>query len=161
MQFDRYVLHKQKPINEAPAEPAAMSKPKLAPKPAAPTRQPVQRRSIFATAMASAKEGLVSCSICGRNFASDRIEKHESVCAKTKTKKRKVFDITKMRVKGTEAEGYVLHAPVKSNHPAAAKKVAGHGNSSGGYHPPSNPLAAYAATLPSAKNDQLVIFQIF
>lgn len=43
-------------------------------------------------------EGMVSCHICGRNFNEDRIEKHESICKKTMTKKRRVFDVTKQRV---------------------------------------------------------------
>ncbi len=73
------------------------------------------RKSIFATGPGGGKDGLVSCSLCGRSFAPDRIEKHEGICAKTKTKKRKVFDITKMRVKGTEAESFVL-APAGRNH---------------------------------------------
>ncbi|EFX84838.1 hypothetical protein DAPPUDRAFT_46633 [Daphnia pulex] len=76
------------------------------------------RKSIFATGpSAGGKDGLVSCSLCGRNFASDRIEKHEGICAKTKSKKRKVFDITKMRVKGTEAESFVLAPPGRNNQP--------------------------------------------
>lgn len=73
------------------------------------------RKSIFATGPGTSKDGLVACSLCGRSFASDRIEKHESICAKTKSKKRKVFDITKMRVKGTEAESFVLSAPTSRN----------------------------------------------
>jgi hypothetical protein len=52
-------------------------------------------------------DGLVRCPICKRNFADDRIEKHQVICQKTKTKKRKVFDSTKKRVQGTEAEIYV------------------------------------------------------
>ena len=50
--------------------------------------------------------------MCGRNFAEDRIEKHEEICAKTaaKAKKRKVFDMTKARVKGTDAAKYVKSA---------------------------------------------------
>lgn len=43
-------------------------------------------------------EGMVACKICGRNFNEDRIEKHESICKMTTTKKRKVFDVTKQRV---------------------------------------------------------------
>ena len=46
--------------------------------------------------------------MCGRNFAEDRIEKHEEVCAKTHNKKRKAFDMTKARVKGTDAAKYVI-----------------------------------------------------
>lgn len=43
-------------------------------------------------------EGLVRCGICKRNFAEDRIEKHQTVCQKNKTKKRKVYDASKKRV---------------------------------------------------------------
>lgn len=51
--------------------------------------------------------GMSACSNCGRHFNEDRIEKHEKICQKTTSKKRKVFDITKHRVQGTEAEAYV------------------------------------------------------
>lgn len=47
------------------------------------------------------------CSICGRKFASDRLAKHEKVCAKATNSKRKVFDTTKHRNKGTDNEEYV------------------------------------------------------
>ncbi|XP_058057894.1 pneumococcal serine-rich repeat protein [Anopheles bellator] len=53
-------------------------------------------------------DGLTRCEICSRNFADDRIEKHRQICQKTKAKKRKVFDVTKHRVQGTDAESYVL-----------------------------------------------------
>ncbi|KAL7022005.1 hypothetical protein ACKWTF_012102 [Chironomus riparius] len=51
-------------------------------------------------------EGLIRCPICKRNFAEDRIEKHEVICQKMKTKKRKTYDSSKKRVQGTEAETY-------------------------------------------------------
>ncbi|KAG1652797.1 Zinc finger C2HC domain-containing protein 1C [Nymphon striatum] len=50
---------------------------------------------------------LTPCKICGRSFAKDRIDKHVGICKSTTQKKRKVFDITKMRTQGTEAEKYV------------------------------------------------------
>ncbi|XP_022242225.1 uncharacterized protein LOC106459942 isoform X2 [Limulus polyphemus] len=50
---------------------------------------------------------LEQCKFCCRSFAKDRIHKHEEICDKTSKKKRKVFDATKMRVKGTEAEQFV------------------------------------------------------
>uniref|UniRef100_A0A182NG61 C2HC/C3H-type domain-containing protein n=1 Tax=Anopheles dirus TaxID=7168 RepID=A0A182NG61_9DIPT len=53
-------------------------------------------------------DGLTRCDICSRNFATDRIDKHRQICQKTNTKKRKIFDITKHRVQGTDAENYVL-----------------------------------------------------
>lgn len=44
-------------------------------------------------------EGMSACNNCGRHFNTDRIEKHEVICKKTTTKKRKIFDATKHRVK--------------------------------------------------------------
>lgn len=43
-------------------------------------------------------EGMAQCKICFRNFLEERIAKHETVCSKMATKKRKVFDATKHRV---------------------------------------------------------------
>lgn len=48
---------------------------------------------------------LKACPNCGRNFAADRLQVHVNACKHQK--QRKVFDSTKMRVKGTEAEGFV------------------------------------------------------
>lgn len=45
-----------------------------------------------------APEGLVKCAICKRNFAEDRLAKHQAICQKTKAKKRKVYDASKKRV---------------------------------------------------------------
>lgn len=46
-------------------------------------------------------EGLIRCGFCKRNFAEDRIEKHQVICQKTKTKKRKVYDASKKRTQVT------------------------------------------------------------
>ena len=54
------------------------------------------------------RDDLTACKNCGRNFAEDRIEKHQEICMKTSKKKRKTFDMTKKRVQGTEAETFVL-----------------------------------------------------
>ena len=45
---------------------------------------------------------LVTCSNCGRGFAKERIETHVKIC--TNTKERKIYDIAKIRIVGTEAE---------------------------------------------------------
>ena len=67
---------------------------------------------------------LVPCPNCGRNFASNRIQKHHTVCVKTQSKTRKVFDSGKQRVQGTEAAKHYRpwlknkqqqHIPPKSN----------------------------------------------
>ncbi|XP_055322298.1 uncharacterized protein LOC129578157 isoform X2 [Sitodiplosis mosellana] len=90
---------------------------------------PSSRSSASSTASASKAavtgpppEGMVACGICGRNFYEDRIEKHETICKKTSTKKRKVFDVTKHRVQGTEAEAYVKKAQKTKKKPEAPAK---------------------------------------
>ena len=52
------------------------------------------------------RDDLIACSNCGRNFAEDRIEKHQDICFKTAKKKRKAFDMTKKRLQGTDAESF-------------------------------------------------------
>ena len=109
---------------ERPSRPPPTSKPIASSKPVVaskPTAAAAPRRSIFTTAAAGGKDGLVSCFSCGRSFAPDRIEKHESVCAKTKSKKRKVFDVTKMRVQGTDAAGFVLQTGRNGNQTSSNK----------------------------------------
>ena len=64
--------------------------------------------------------GMAECRVCHRHFANDRVEKHESICKKAGTKKRKVFDPTKMRMQGTEAEPYLRQVSAKPKKAAAA-----------------------------------------
>lgn len=75
------------------------------------------RKSIFAT---KARDDLVACNNCGRNFAEDRIEKHTQICLKTSQKKRKTFNMTKVRTEGTEAAQFIKKGKKAS---AAAAKV--------------------------------------
>uniref|UniRef100_A0A8C6JHQ8 C2HC/C3H-type domain-containing protein n=1 Tax=Melopsittacus undulatus TaxID=13146 RepID=A0A8C6JHQ8_MELUD len=49
---------------------------------------------------------LGQCYICGRNFLCTRLEKHISICSKLLGSKRKVFDSSKARAKGTQLEEY-------------------------------------------------------
>lgn len=55
---------------------------------------------------------MATCKICQRNFTEDRLGKHEQVCQKMANSKRKIFDASKHRVKGTEAEKY-LKKPIR------------------------------------------------
>lgn len=55
---------------------------------------------------------LAPCRNCGRKFAVDRLEKHEKAC-KNITKKRKVMDPSKLRVRGTDMEQYVASSKRK------------------------------------------------
>ena len=54
------------------------------------------------------KEKMVQCSLCSRSFAADRITKHKNACAKMakSAKKRKTFNMKKLRVGGTEAAAF-------------------------------------------------------
>ncbi|XP_049767977.1 zinc finger C2HC domain-containing protein 1A-like [Schistocerca cancellata] len=45
---------------------------------------------------------LVPCSICGRTFKPESLEKHYKACERNSTKKRKVFDSTIQRIQGTD-----------------------------------------------------------
>lgn len=62
--------------------------------------------------------GMKSCTICGRHFADDRIEKHHQICEKSSKKKRKVFDPMKQRIKGTEAEKMLSKIKMAVKEPA-------------------------------------------
>ena len=66
-------------------------------------REPARSRLI-----PKARDDLVGCTICGRNFAEDRIEKHQEICMKSQNKKRKTFDMAKKRLQGTDAETFAL-----------------------------------------------------
>ncbi|NWH48606.1 ZC21C protein, partial [Fregata magnificens] len=50
--------------------------------------------------------GLGQCSFCGRKFLCTRLEKHTSICSKSQGSKRKVFDSSRARARGTELEQY-------------------------------------------------------
>lgn len=42
--------------------------------------------------------GMKACAVCGRHFNEDRIAKHEEICKKTSSKKRKSFNSLQHRV---------------------------------------------------------------
>ncbi|XP_064279893.1 zinc finger C2HC domain-containing protein 1C [Passer domesticus] len=52
------------------------------------------------------QEGFGQCSFCRRKFLCTRLEKHMSICSKNQDSKRKVFDSSKARARGTELEQY-------------------------------------------------------
>lgn len=83
--------------------------------------------------------GTAPCKLCNRFFNEDRLTKHEEVCEKMAHKKRKIFDASKHRVKGTEAEKYLKKplrgAKVASKTPSTTSTT---GNSSDGGSKKSN-----------------------
>uniref|UniRef100_A0A8C3DDB2 C2HC/C3H-type domain-containing protein n=1 Tax=Corvus moneduloides TaxID=1196302 RepID=A0A8C3DDB2_CORMO len=58
------------------------------------------------SASAAEQEGFGQCSFCKRKFLCTRLEKHMSICGKNQDSKRKVFDSSKARARGTELEQY-------------------------------------------------------
>lgn len=105
---------KQTAASAARAAAAPKAEPKAAPARATgpPKRGAGPRRGFEPSSMPNvpeyeddANDDRVPCRYCGRKFAQDRIDKHEDACA-TASKKRRVFNSTKQRLAGTEAEGY-------------------------------------------------------
>ncbi|XP_046659050.1 zinc finger C2HC domain-containing protein 1C-like isoform X1 [Homalodisca vitripennis] len=70
---------------------------------------------------AGARSDLVACKTCDRSFAPDRIQAHTEICAKTSRKKRKPFDPSKQRIKGTELEQYSVRKRPSQPPPSLAK----------------------------------------
>lgn len=66
---------------------------------------------------------MANCQFCQRNFNEDRLEKHQEVCRKMTAKKRKIFDASKHRVQGTEAEKYVKKGLGKTANSSTTKSV--------------------------------------
>ncbi|RLW09881.1 hypothetical protein DV515_00002100 [Chloebia gouldiae] len=60
------------------------------------------------------QEGFGQCSFCKRKFLCTRLEKHMSICGKNQDSKRKVFDSSKARARGTELEKYQQQKSSKS-----------------------------------------------
>lgn len=54
-------------------------------------------------------KGMARCSLCARDFAAERLPKHEQVCRRTRDRdrKRKVFDTSKKRLEAVAAEAGV------------------------------------------------------
>ena len=56
----------------------------------------------------------VSCKVCGRKFADDRIQKHQNAC-KNANKKRSALDPTEMRTEGTDMAKYIKQGAHKKD----------------------------------------------
>ncbi|NXL90402.1 ZC21C protein, partial [Alectura lathami] len=61
----------------------------------------------YMTAASPMEQGeLRQCSYCGRKFLCTRLKKHMSICSKSQGSKRKVFDSSKARARGTDVEAF-------------------------------------------------------
>jgi len=117
----------QKPLVRAaklPQKPAAARRVSPLPAKAAP-RPPVVKRTTPTAGSPPARpqslkqqlsadrgppaKGMARCPLCARDFAADRLPKHEQVCRRTRERdrKRKVFDTSKKRLEAVAAEAGV------------------------------------------------------
>lgn len=63
--------------------------------------------SSWGSASSTEEPELGKCSHCGRTFLSLRLQRHSTVCGRMQGSKRKVFDSSRARAKGTELEQYL------------------------------------------------------
>ncbi|KAM6069570.1 zinc finger C2HC domain-containing protein 1C isoform 1-T3 [Theristicus caerulescens] len=69
--------------------------------------EPPSAEVLYVQAASAVEQGgLGQCSFCGRRFLCTRLEKHASICGKSQGSKRKVFDSSRARARGTELEQY-------------------------------------------------------
>nr|XP_006117825.1 zinc finger C2HC domain-containing protein 1C [Pelodiscus sinensis]XP_025037758.1 zinc finger C2HC domain-containing protein 1C [Pelodiscus sinensis]XP_025037759.1 zinc finger C2HC domain-containing protein 1C [Pelodiscus sinensis] len=74
---------------------------------AAPLKQDPGAELLHLQAPTGGEQGeLAQCGFCGRKFLHLRLEKHMNICSKSQGSKRKVFDSSMARARGTELEQY-------------------------------------------------------
>jgi len=59
-------------------------------------------------------DGLVRCKVCGRDFASERVDLHQQICKQSHNTSRKVFDSRRQRTQGTDLEPYARRGAYKN-----------------------------------------------
>ncbi|XP_017848506.1 microtubule-associated protein 4 isoform X2 [Drosophila busckii] len=67
--------------------------------------------------------GTSSCRHCGRHFTTDRLAKHEEVCVRIMKTKRRIFDASKQRTKGTEQEKFNKNTTQQARQKPALSRV--------------------------------------
>ncbi|KAJ8915144.1 hypothetical protein NQ315_000396 [Exocentrus adspersus] len=73
---------------------------------------------------------LLPCHVCGRTFLPAPLRKHERICERTSTKKRKPFDSLKQRVEGTDLADFHQKSYLrKPEGPSAAQELKKKGRS--------------------------------
>ncbi|XP_074852862.1 zinc finger C2HC domain-containing protein 1C [Carettochelys insculpta] len=73
----------------------------------APSEQDSGAKLLHSQSPSRGEQGELSqCGFCGRRFLHLRLEKHMNICSKSQGTKRKVFDSSMARARGTELEQY-------------------------------------------------------
>lgn len=77
--------------------------------PATTTTRPQPVKQQLSADRGPPAKGMARCPLCARDFAADRLPKHEEVCRRTRDRdrKRKVFDTSKKRLEAVAAEAGV------------------------------------------------------
>jgi len=102
------------PVRRRPSPPAkavparAVPPPPQPPQPPQPSQQPKPKKQLSDDRGPPAK-GMARCPLCARDFAADRLPKHEEVCRRSRERdrKRKVFDASRKRLEAVAAEAGV------------------------------------------------------
>lgn len=92
------------PAKAAPRPPVAK---RTTPVTGSPRLQPLKQQ--LSADRGPPAKGMARCPLCARDFAADRLPKHEQVCRRTRDRdrKRKVFDTSKKRLEAVAAEAGV------------------------------------------------------
>eukprot|EP00051_Salpingoeca_urceolata_P001802 m.44194 g.44194 ORF g.44194 m.44194 type:complete len:697 (+) comp11686_c0_seq1:354-2444(+) len=83
-----------------PSSPRPPASPPVGPKPSSVS---LYEQALEQEGAAPEPVEMAACSICNRKFAAERLAKHETICSKNASKKRKKFDHKKQRIAGTDA----------------------------------------------------------
>ncbi|KAG1674593.1 hypothetical protein FOA52_001842 [Chlamydomonas sp. UWO 241] len=98
----------------APPPKAAAPPPRVAPPQRRPPPSPPANSQAFDAPSMYPEDASdmhrIECRSCGRRFAPEALEKHARVCSKVFGSKRKVYDVSKARVEGTDAAQFARKA---------------------------------------------------
>lgn len=95
------------PAKAAPRPPVVKRATPTTPTTGSPRPQPLKQQ--LSADRGPPAKGMARCPLCARDFAADRLPKHEQVCRRTRDRdrKRKVFDTSKKRLEAVAAEAGV------------------------------------------------------
>ncbi|XP_025196845.1 uncharacterized protein LOC112595756 isoform X2 [Melanaphis sacchari] len=94
--------------------------------PAAASPRPQPAKQQLSADRGPPAKGMARCPLCARDFAEDRLPKHEQVCRRTRDRdrKRKVFDTSKKRLEAVAAEAGVDVSSFKKKSQKEDQRVA-------------------------------------
>lgn len=111
-QQQRPAVPARRRVQAAPSSPPKASVPASrlpATVPSNTTRQTLSPKKQLSEDRGPPAKGMARCPLCARDFAADRLPKHEEVCRRSRERdlKRKVFDTSRKRLEAVAAEAGV------------------------------------------------------